>query len=348
MTRPSSRHLVLAAFAAVYLLWGSTYLAFRYTVEEIPPFVAVTVRCLLGAAILFGWLAARGRLQRATTRQWAAATLAGGLLFVSGQGVLAWAEQRVPSGSAALLLATIPLWMVLLDSIRSRRLPGQHVVAGTVLGMAGVAVLSGRAGGAPLTEQLLLLMAALAWALGSLVARQRLSGVPAFQSTAMQLAGGGVVLALVSGASGELAAWSPGMVTARAVGALAYLVIGGTVIGFVAYTWLLRVTTLEAVGTYAFVNPVVALALAWAVGDQAMTPVTALAGVLIIGSVLLIRRRPSAGPAGALRGRSADGLRSGVTLSPRAAGAGKQGAGGSSGVLRPADSAEGGRRARCA
>lgn len=297
MTRPSARHLVMAGFAAIYLLWGSTYLAIRYTVEEIPPFLAITVRCLLGAGILFGWLALRRRVQRATPRQWAAAILSGGLLFAAGQAVLAWAEQRVPSGSAALLLATIPLWMVLLDAVRSRRPPGQHVMAGTALGMVGVALLSGGAGTAPLADQLWLLMAALAWALGSLVARQQLSGVPAFQSTAMQLAGGGIVLALVSSASGELAAWSPAVVTGRAVGALAYLVIGGTVVGFVAYTWLLRVTTPEAVGTYAFVNPVVALALAWAVGDQAMTPVTALAAALIVGSVLLIRRRPSAQPA---------------------------------------------------
>lgn len=290
MNRPCARHLVIAAFAAIYLLWGSTYLAIRYTVAEVPPFLAITVRCVLGAGLLFGWLALRGRLQRATLRQWVAATSAGGLLFAAGQAVLAWAEQRVPSGSAALLLATIPLWMVLLDSIRTRRLPGQHVVAGSILGMAGVALLSGSAGAAPVADQLWLLVAALAWALGSLVARQQLSEVPAFQSTAMQLAGGGSVLALVSVASGELATWAPGMVTARAVGALAYLVIGGTVIGFVAYTWLLRVTTPEAVGTYAFVNPVVALALAWVAGDQAMTPVTALAAVLIIGSVVLIRR----------------------------------------------------------
>ncbi len=324
MTRPSSRHLVIAAFAAIYLLWGSTYLALRYTVEEIPPFLAVTARCLLGAGILFGWLAARGRLQRVTPRQWAAATFAGGLLFVAGQAVLAWAEQRVPSGNAALLLATIPLWMVLLDSIRSRRMPGQHVIAGTILGMVGVAVLSGSAGAAPLSDQLWLLMAALSWALGSLTARQLLSEVPAFQSTAMQLAGGGIVLAVVSGASGELAAWSPAMVSSRAMVALAYLVIGGTVVGFVAYTWLLRTTTSEAVGTYAFVNPVVALALAWAVGDQAMTPVTGLAAILIIGSVLLIRRRPSTQPvAAAPRGTSRAVVPASARFRPSAGRAGR-------------------------
>ena len=348
MTRPSARHMVIAAFDAIYFLWGSTYLAIRYTVEAVPPFLAITVRCVLGAAVLFGWLAARGRLQRATLRQWATAILAGGLLFAAGQAVLAWAEQRVPSGSAALLLATIPLWMVLLDSIHTRRLPGQYVVAGTILGMTGVALLSGGAGAAPLGDQLWLLMAALAWALGSLVARQQLSDVPAFQSTAMQLAGGGIVLAVVSSASGELASWSPAMVTARAAGALAYLVIGGTVIGFVAYTWLLRVSTSEAVGTYAFVNPVVALALAWTVGDQAITPVTALAALFIVGSVLLIRRRAPARRAGALPGRPADGYRSGITLNPRASEAGNRAVGGSSGGLRPADPAEEGRRARCA
>lgn len=294
MTRPSSRHLLVAAFAAIYLIWGSTYLAIRYAVEAVPPFLAIAVRCVLGAAILFAWLAARRSLARPTARQWATAALAGGLLFAAGQAVLAWAEQRVPSGSAAVLLATIPLWMVLLDAVRVRRLPAWHVLAGLTIGLLGVTLLGGNSAQAPMHDYIMLVLAAFAWALGSLVARNGLSALPAFQSTAMQLAGGGLVLILVTLGSGELAGWSPAALTLKAGGAIAYLVIGGTVIGFVAYTWLLRVVSSQAVGTYAFVNPLVALGLAWATGDEILRPATLMAATLILGGVLLMRRRSPA------------------------------------------------------
>lgn len=297
MTAAPSRRSIMVAFAAIYILWGSTFLAIRYAVESVPPLVTIAVRCVFGAAILFAWLAARRSLEPATRRQWGAAAVAGALLFVGGHAILAWAEQRVPSGRAALLLATIPLWLVVLEAVRTRRLPPGRVAAGLAIGLAGVALLSGGAGsgsGATLREHLLLLGGALAWAAGSLVARNRLGGVPALQSSAMQLAAGGVFVVAASLAAGETAAWSPADVTARAAAALVFLVIGGTVIGFAAYTWLLRVTTPHAVGTYGFVNPVIALGLAWVVGDEQASLGTAAAAVLIVGSVALIwRRSPS-------------------------------------------------------
>lgn len=288
-----ARHAIVAAFAAIYVLWGSTFLAIRYAVEAVPPLVMIAVRCLLGAAILYAWLASRRSLVPASRREWATAAAAGALLFIGGHAVLAWAEQRVPSGRAALLLATIPLWLAVLEAMRLRRLPPVRVAAGLGLGLAGVALLSGGDGGASLADHLWLVGASLAWAAGSLIARQGLSATPALQSTAMQLAAGGVFVVAGSLAAGELSEWSPADVTPRAAAALAYLVVGGTVIGFAAYTWLLRVSTPHAVGTYGFVNPVIALALAWAVGDEQASLATAAAGALIVGSVVLIRRRPA-------------------------------------------------------
>lgn len=299
MNEQAPRHLVLGAFAAIYILWGTTYIAIRWSVESLPPLATIAVRCVLGAAILFAWVAWKRGALRPTRGQWLAAAVAGAFLF-GGQSVLAWAEQRMPSGRAALILATIPLWLAVLEAIRTHRLPSARAVGGMLVGMAGVALLSGgSAGTATVLDHVYLVLASLSWAIGSIVARQYLGGLPALQSTAMQLGGGAVVVIAGSLVAGELAGWSPAEATPLAVGSLAYLVIGGTVIGFAAYSWLLRVSTPHAVGTYAFVNPVVALALAWAVGDEQASWATAAAAVLIVGSVISLRptyaHRPAAG-----------------------------------------------------
>lgn len=303
MNSAPTRGALVAAFGAVYLLWGGTFLALRYAVDAVPPLVTISLRCVLGAGILFAWLALRGRLQPVTRRQWGTAALAGALLFIGGHSVLAWAEQRMPSGRAALLLATIPLWLVVLEAVRTRRLPAGRVAAGLALGLAGVALLTGggSAGAATLQDHLLLVGSALAWALGSLVARHGLATAPALQSTAMQLAAGGAFVVAGSMVTGQLAGWSPADVTALAAGSVAFLVIGGTVIAFAAYTWLLRVVSPQAAGTYGFVNPVIALGLAWAVGDEQASAATAAAAVLIVGAVVLIWRRPPPATAERLR-----------------------------------------------
>jgi drug/metabolite transporter (DMT)-like permease len=218
------------------------------------------------------------------------------LLFLGCHGLLAWAEQRVSSGRAALFMAAIPLWLVLLDALRLRRRPTGHVLAGLAVGTLGVAVLSGGAGGlvGSAADGAALILGALCWAAGSLVARHGARSVSAAQATSMQLATGAVAVLGASAAGGELAVWSPEQVTARAAAALAFLIVCGTVLGFGAYTWLLRMTTPAAVSTYAFVNPVVALALAWMVGDELLTPRTLLAALLVLAAVFLIRERPRA------------------------------------------------------
>jgi drug/metabolite transporter (DMT)-like permease len=289
---------ILAAFAAIYLFWGATFLAIRYAVMEVPPLFTIAIRCVGGALLLYVWLVWRGGLQRTTVGQWLTSAIAGAFLFVGCHGVLAWAEQRVSSGQAALFLTCIPLWLVLINSLKERRVPSGAVIAGLVLGVLGVSFLArghGETSGT-LLDRLALVGSGLSWAIGSMVARHGPRPASASQSTAMQLAAGGLAVLGLSLVTGELTHWSPAHLSERGGVAVLFLVLAGTVLGFGAYTWLLRVTTPAAVGTYAFVNPLVALGLAWLVGDEAFSWRTIEAGGLVLGAVLLIWRSSSRAP----------------------------------------------------
>jgi drug/metabolite transporter (DMT)-like permease len=290
---PSASRLgIVAAFAAIYLFWGGTFLAIRYAVAEVPPLLTIATRCVGGALVLYAWLVWRGGLERSTRKQWLTSAIAGAFLFVGCHGVLAWAEQRVSSGQAALFLTCIPLWLVLLTSLRERRAPSGTVIAGLLLGTAGVALLARGNGewSGTLLDRLALIGSGLSWAVGSVIARDGARPASAAQSTAMQLAAGGVAVLALSLGTGELRGWSVAEVSGRGAISVAFLVTAGTVLGFGAYTWLLRVSTPAAVGTYAFVNPVVALALAWAVGDEPFSVRTVAAAVTVLGAVVLIWR----------------------------------------------------------
>jgi drug/metabolite transporter (DMT)-like permease len=288
---------IVAAFAAIYLFWGGTFLALRYAVTEVPPLLTIAVRCLGGSAILYAWLIARNTLERTTGKQWLTAGIAGTFLFVGCHGVLAWAEQRVTSGQAALYLTSISLWLVLLTALRERRIPGGQIITGLLLGVIGVAVLgSGKSTSGSMFDRLLLIGTGLSWAIGSLLAREGSRPSSVIQSTAMQLAAGGIAVVAISLVSGELTGWSVSQVSARGGASLVFLVLAGTVLGFGAYTWLLQVTTPAAVGTYSFVNPVVALGLAWALGDEAFSVRTVLAAAIVLAAVVLIWRGSSAKP----------------------------------------------------
>jgi len=284
------RWAVIGAFAVIYLFWGGTFLALRYAVAEVPPLLTIATRCIGGALVLYAWLGARRKLGPTTASQWLTAALAGGFLFVGCHSVLAGAEQRVSSGQAALYMSTTPLWMVLLSSWRERRMPHRLVLAGLVLGVAGVALLTGGdgAGAGSMTDRLALLGGGLSWAAGSLIGRDGPKPQSVAQSTAMQLLGGGLVVLLLSAATGELSGWSAHQLTSRGIVSVGFLVFGGTVLGFGAYTWLLQATSTAAAGTYAFVNPIVALALAWLVGDEPFELRTVLAGIVVVAGVLLI------------------------------------------------------------
>jgi drug/metabolite transporter (DMT)-like permease len=287
--RPPSRAALVAAFAAIYVLWGGTFLAIRYAVADVPPLLTIAVRCLGGAAVLFAWLRWHGQINRSSAAEWRTAFVAGAFLFLGCHGVLAWAEQRVSSGEAALFMTAIPLWLVLLDAARLRRMPAGRVLAGLGLGVLGVGILaaSGEAWSGTTADRLWLVASALFWAVGSLIARHGARPASVVESTAMQLAAGGVVVLIGSGAIGELAGWSAVQLTARAALAIGFLVLGGTVLGFGAYTWLLQVTTPPAVGTYAFVNPVIALGLAWLVGDGEVNATVMIAAAVVVAAVVL-------------------------------------------------------------
>ena len=206
----SFRARLIGAFAAIYLMWGGTFLAIRYAVADVPPLMTMVLRCAGGALVLFAWLAWRGTLQRPSRGQWLTAWLAGGLLFLGCHGLLAWAEQRVSSGEAALFMTAIPLWLVALESILLRRPPSRRVLLSLGLGVAGVAVLTwgeGWAGG--IADRVVLIVSALFWAVGTLIVRRAGAPLPAAQSTAMQLGAGALVLLAASLAVGEPAGWSP-------------------------------------------------------------------------------------------------------------------------------------------
>jgi drug/metabolite transporter (DMT)-like permease len=286
----SHRARVVAAFATIYLMWGGTFLAIRYAVADIPPLMTMVLRCAAGATLLFGWLAWRGTLVRPARSQWLTTGVAGVLLFLGCHGLLAWAEQRVTSGEAALFMTTEPLLLIAVASALARQLPSSRVILALVLGIAGVGVLTwgeGWSGG--LVDRGALVVSALFWAVGTVIVRRGGTPLPAAQSTAMQLGAGAAALFVASLAVGELRGWSVAEVTPRALLSLAFLVVGGTVLGFGAYTWLIRVTSVAAVSTYAFVNPVVALLLAWAVGDGELSARSAVAAALVVGAVVFSR-----------------------------------------------------------
>ncbi|MGE0555818.1 MAG: EamA family transporter [Gemmatimonadales bacterium] len=287
-----SRLGLVAAFLTVYLCWGATFLALRYVVAEIPPLLAVAARCAGGAAIVGGWLWWRGALVRPTAAEWWVTLGSGVLLFVGCHGVMAWAEVTVPSGEASVLMATIPLWLVGFVGLAERRVPSRTTLAGLALGFGGVVLLSsrrdlgGEAGG--LLERVGLAGASASWALGSLFGRRepRLSTA---QTMTMQLASGALTLVAVAAVSGSLVEWAAVRPGPRAVSGLGFLIVGGTVAGFGAYTWLLRVASPAAAGSYAFVNPLVALLLAWVVGDGALTAPMLAAALAILAAVGLLR-----------------------------------------------------------
>jgi len=297
--RPPAFELA-AAFASIYLVWGSTFLAIRYAVETIPPFAMMAVRCLLGGGILLAIALVRERgIAWPTRREWGGALVLGGFLFVGCHGVLAYAEERVPSGIAALCLATIPLFVPLLAwSLPGGSPPSRRRAAALVAGFAGVALLvaaQGTGGGLHPADALLLLGSALSWAAGTVATRV----VPVPRSptmgAAMPLLAGGCVLTVIALASGELSSGRLDHVSGRSLGGLAYLVVFGTVVTFSAYVWLLRQVAPARVATYAFVNPVVAVVLGWALAGESLTvgAVVASAVIVLAVAVAVSEREPA-------------------------------------------------------
>jgi drug/metabolite transporter (DMT)-like permease len=282
---------LLAAFAAIYLFWGATFLAVRYTVLVVPPMLIIVFRCAGGALILFAWLAWRRELERTTWAQWRTAAIAGLFLFLGSHVSLAWAEQRMSSGQAALFTSAIPLWIVLMESAKARAIPSARMLVGIALGIVGVGVLAGGGAlnaGLP-SDRAFVTLGAFCWAAGSLVGRHGARPHSATQSTAMQLVSGALWVFAASALRGDLAHFSMARLDLRTDFALLFLVLCGTVIAFASYTWLLRVTSPAAVSSYAFVNPMVALALGVAVGDDVLSGRIVFSAALVIAAVALTR-----------------------------------------------------------
>lgn len=291
--RPTQGKLV-AAFAAVYLIWGSTYLAIRFAIDTMPPHLMAAARFLVAGGLLYAWARWRGA-PRPTLANWRAAAVVGGFLLLGGNGAVVWAETRVPSGLTALLVAMVPIWMLVLEMIPrlGGRKPRAAVAAGIVLGLGGLAVLvaPGRLAGRvdPLGAGILL-FGCLSWAFGSLYSRRAALPKSGFLAAAMEMVAGGALLGVFGLATGQATQVDPSAISAQSLLSLAYLIVFGSLVGFTAYIWLLGKTTAARVSTYAYVNPVVAVLLGWAFAGEPMTLRTSIAAAVIIGAVALIIR----------------------------------------------------------
>lgn len=298
----SLRIRLLTAFAAIYLIWGSTYLMIRFAIETLPPFSMAGVRFLIAGSVLYAFARVRGAAAPRRTH-WRSAAIVGGFLLLGGNGGVVWAEQHVPSGLTALLVATEPLWIVVLLWLgRERERPTAGLMVGLVLGFAGVVVLvgpGGEAAGEPVHPigALVVTLAACSWAYGSLRSRH----LPVADSpqvvAGMQMMAGGALLLAAGVGSGELAAIDFTNVSPKSWLSFLYLVFVGSLVGFTAYSWLLRNAPPSRVATYAFVNPVVAVVLGWAFAGEPLTPRTLVAAAVIIAGVVVIITRRANPPA---------------------------------------------------
>ncbi len=284
---------VVLAFAAVYVIWGSTYLAIRFAVETMPPLTMAATRFFVAGGSLYAWARATGA-GPPTRTQWRDAAIVGTLLLAGGNGAVVVAEQWVASGLTALLVGSVPLWLVILDAaFGSRARPTRRATVGLALGFAGVALLTGAPGaGAGGSEELagalLVLAGSFAWAAGSLFSRYTRSQPRPLLWVAMQMLCGAVSLSALAVAFGEPAGLDVRAISARSWWALAYLIVFGALIAYTAYIWLLGATSPARAGTYAYVNPVVALLLGWALADEPLSLRALAASAIILGAVVLI------------------------------------------------------------
>jgi drug/metabolite transporter (DMT)-like permease len=282
---------IWAALSAVYLIWGSTYLAIRFAVETIPPFLMAAVRFIVSGGFLYV-LRRSGGDPAPQAAEWRSAATIGIFLLVGGNGGVVWAEQFVTSSLAALLVATVPLWMVLIDAFRpGGRWPGLTAGSGILIGFGGVVLLIGSAVSESVAMNhfgaAALVFASLSWAVGSLYNRSATLPASQLLGTSMEMLAGGVALFILAGAAGEWNRLDLTAVSPRSALALTYLTVIGSG-GFVAYIWLLRVAPTPLVATYAYVNPLVAVFLGYFLAQEPMTLRTLLAAGLIIGSVVLV------------------------------------------------------------
>jgi drug/metabolite transporter (DMT)-like permease len=282
------------ALIALYLVWGSTYLAIRFTVETMPPFLHASLRFLISGLVLFIWRSAAGD-EKPTLSNWKSTAIVGLFLLLGGNGLVGLAEKTVPSGIAALMISTSPFWLVLFEALRTKGTkPTWQSILGLVIGFCGVFILIGPAeltGSGQKFDNfgvILLLFAPLLWSLGSIYARGADMPKSTLMSTGMQMLAGSVALFIVSVVTGELNGFSFGQVSMRSWLGLAYLITIGSLVGFVSYGWLIHNAPVSLFSTYAYVNPVVAVFLGWLLAGEVLNARIAVASAIIIGSVIFI------------------------------------------------------------
>ena len=294
MSRPS-RVALVAAFAAIYLIWGSTYLAIRFGVEAIPPFLMAGVRFLVGGVAFIAWAKSRGA-GRPSARDWMTTALLGTLMAAGGNGLVSWALQTVQSGLGALLVGLVPLWVVLVDWLKPNgQRPASRVLLGLVLGFGGVALLIDPTdiGGVRQIDPVgagTIVVASFLWASGSVYSRHAPQPSSQALSSGMQMLGGGVVLIGLSVATGELARLDWVAVPSGAFGAWVYVTVLGSV-AYGSYLWLLKASTPAKAATYAYVNPVIALLLGYLLGDEGLSAWTMGCSAAVVAAVLLVVSR---------------------------------------------------------
>jgi drug/metabolite transporter (DMT)-like permease len=288
--RPTPRTQIVLAFAAVYLIWGSTYLTIRIGIETLPPMLMASARFLIAGVILYALARRPGaRRQRVTWQQWRSASIIGGCLLLGGNGIVTWGEQYVHSGLVALIVATVPLWMAVLAPLFGGAWVRRTAAIGVVIGLAGVVLLLRPGGAAPTEWQTFVIpLSPLLWACGSLYAQRADVPRSAFTATAMEMMAGGVLLGIVGLALGEAGRTHLSSVSAASAWAFLYLIFFGSLVGYTAYIWLLHHVSSTAASTYAYVNPLVAVLLGAVVLGEPISGVTAVAGLMIVAAVALI------------------------------------------------------------
>jgi drug/metabolite transporter (DMT)-like permease len=289
------RWLIWLALWTVYLVWGSTYLAIRVMVRTLPPLLSGGLRFVLAGAILLGILAMRRGLGSVLVgrRELLSCTIVGTALLLGGNGLVSVAETKVPSGLAALVIASVPLWVVVLRSIFDGRVP-VATLAGVAVGFIGVGILvlpGGSSSGAPIAGLLVLLFASMCWATGSYSSTKLTLPRDPLVSTGVQMLAGGVVMTIVALVSGEASAFHTSELTGSSVAAFIYLVVAGSLLAFTAYSWLLRNAPISKVATYAYVNPVVAIFLGWWILNERITSSVLVGATVIVASVAFIIRK---------------------------------------------------------
>jgi drug/metabolite transporter (DMT)-like permease len=291
----ATRGRIWTALGAVYVIWGSTYLGIDLAVRTMPPYLMAAGRFLVAGSLLYAWASRRGdRADRPTARHWLSAFLVAAPMLAVGNASVGWAEQTLDIGTASLIIASVPLWMALLDRVVYGQRLSRGVVLGLVIGFGGVGLLvaPGGGGGAGSKAAFVLVFGSLAWAIGSLYSKHAPLPRRPMVGVAMQMLAGGLLLVVVGAVAGEFGRVHPAAISLESWLGLAYLVAVGSLLGFTAYMWLLRAAPTSLVGTYAYVNPVVAVMLGAIVLDEPIGWRTLVGGGIILASVALIVRAP--------------------------------------------------------